>query len=390
MKVVHVSVADTGGAGLCAYRICKAQREIGIDAQLVVLYNKQKESFVHKTGGVTYFLHSSLRKIKKLFHIADEVNMCRALGKQNGAAYTLPLSPIDITKLDVVKNADIVHLHWIGGFLDYPSFFAKMSNKTIVCTLHDQSILYGIASIEQQYLPDNELEKKYYKLKYEEMSKVEHFGAVFLSKMSFASYSVHEMLNHAKKTIIYNMVDGRLFKPFPKEQLRQQLSLPNTKLFSFCAYDINDARKGLAVLSEALMRIDSSYRILAIGKNRKGSKWANVIEMGFFADATKISAIHSVADFCCMPSYKEHFAQAPLEAMACGTPVIAFPCSGTEELITPQNGIRCTDFTLEALEEGIRKALQTEYNSDEIRQDMLNRYAPEKIAKDYLAFYETL
>lgn len=50
MKVVHVSVADTGGAGLCAYRICKAQREIGIDAQLVVLYNKQKESFVHKTG----------------------------------------------------------------------------------------------------------------------------------------------------------------------------------------------------------------------------------------------------------------------------------------------------------------------------------------------------
>lgn len=82
-----------------------------------------------------------------------------------------------------------------------------------------------------------------------------------------------------------------------------------------------------------------------------------------------------------MPSYKEHFAQAPLEAMACGTPVIAFPCSGTEELITPQNGIRCTDFTLEALEEGIRKALQTEYNSDEIRQDMLNRYAPEKIAK---------
>lgn len=175
MKVVHVSVADTGGAGLCAYRICKAQREIGIDAQLVVLYNKQKESFVHKTGGVTYFLHSSLRKIKKLFHIADEVNMCRALGKQNGATYTLPLSPIDITKLDVVKNADIVHLHWIGGFLDYPSFFAKMSNKTIVCTLHDQSILYGIASIEQQYLPNNELEKKYYKLKYEEMSKVEHF-----------------------------------------------------------------------------------------------------------------------------------------------------------------------------------------------------------------------
>ena len=29
MKIVHISMADFNGAGLCAYRICKAQRAMG-------------------------------------------------------------------------------------------------------------------------------------------------------------------------------------------------------------------------------------------------------------------------------------------------------------------------------------------------------------------------
>lgn len=28
MKIVHISMADYNGAGLCAYRICKAQRKM--------------------------------------------------------------------------------------------------------------------------------------------------------------------------------------------------------------------------------------------------------------------------------------------------------------------------------------------------------------------------
>ena len=33
MKIVHISMADFNGAGLCAYRICKAQRAMGTQVQ---------------------------------------------------------------------------------------------------------------------------------------------------------------------------------------------------------------------------------------------------------------------------------------------------------------------------------------------------------------------
>ena len=73
--------------------------------------------------------------------------------------------------------------------------------------------------------------------------------------------------------------------------------------------------------------------------------------------------------------------------MACGIPSIVFPVSGTEELITNENGIRCTDFTVESLCSGITKAMNTTYNAQKIREDMITRFSPSKIAEDYLTLY---
>ena len=138
------------------------------------------------------------------------------------------------------------------------------------------------------------------------------------------------------------------------------------------------------------MRMNPQYRILAIGKNRGKKSWPNVIEMGFHTDSGEISRILSAADFFCLPSLKEDFAQAPLEALACGTPVIMSPCSGSDELITPENGVRYADFSTEALIEGIGQAMQKSYDRTALRQDVTRRFSPQKIARDYLRFYDTL
>lgn len=390
LRIVHLSVSDSCGAGLCAYRICKAQRSLGFDANMVVLRKKHNDNFIHTAGQVDYFMYSLKRKVNRIFKVKAEVNTCRRLGREHNAVYTLPVSPIDLTKNRYVCDADVIHIHWVGGFIDYPSFFTAFADKTIVFTLHDESILYGIASIEQQLLSKEPLEQKYYQLKKANMQGLKHVGAVFLSNMNYELYGQHEMITNAKKTIIYNMVDCEAFAPVSKDNARKKLKLPQTKLFGFCAYSINDRRKGLKELSKALLRIDPAYRILAIGKNRERSKWENVIETGFHSSPEGISQILSAADYFCMPSFKENFAQAPLEAMACGLPVIAFPCSGTSELITPCNGIRCNDYTVDALEAGIRQALKSNYDRTAIRQDMLDRFSPSKIATDYINFYQSI
>lgn len=389
MKIIHISTDDFNGAGLCAYRICKAQRELGLDSQLIVRRRKHTDDFVHSYGNYTYFTHSILHKARKLLHIKDDRNVCRKLTKLYNAVYTLPTSPIDLSRHPLVQQADIIHIHWVGEFLDYRTFFDALREKPMIFTMHDENLLYGITNLEQQRLSQHPLEQKYYQLKLEKIRLLQQMGVVFLSKMGFRQYGEHEMIAHARKTLIYNMVDYRLFQPKNKAEARARLDIaPETKIFAFCACNINEPRKGLNELSLALGQISPDYRILAIGKNRSNSSWDNVIEIGRMDNPEQLSWLLSAADYFCLPSFKENFAQTPIEAMACGLPVVAFPCSGMEELITPFNGIRCSDFTPEALEEGIRTALATSYDAKAIRQDVIERFSPEKIGKDYLRFYQ--
>lgn len=391
MKIVHISMADFNGAGLCAYRICKSQRDMGIDSQMVVLHKHHKDDFIHQSGSKRYFYYSALRKIKRLLAIHDEVNSVRKLGALHRAVYTLPVSHIKQYHLKVLQEADLIHIHWVGGYLDYPSFFKAFKDKPVVFTLHDENALYGIANIEQQLLPDNPIEQKYRKLKEDSLKQVKRLGFVFLSKMSYTLYGGSKMVKDRHKTIIYNSVDCDLFQPKDKTEARKRYGIPqDATVFALCACNINEPRKGLDVLSETLKRINPDYRIIAIGKNRshplKG--WDNVIELGPTHNDEEMSWMLSAADYSCLPSFKENFAQAPLEAFACGIPVIAFPCSGSEELIKPFNGIRCTDFTSEALEVGIRQAMATSYQAETIREDTRKRFSPEKICQDYLDFYQ--
>lgn len=73
--------------------------------------------------------------------------------------------------------------------------------------------------------------------------------------------------------------------------------------------------------------------------------------------------------------------------MACGTPVVSFPCSGAHDLINEQNGIVCSDFTAEALVDGICEAMSRKHDSGAIRESVVARFSYDKIAKQYLELY---
>ena len=50
--------------------------------------------------------------------------------------FSFPNSVWDITLHPKFKEADIIHLHWISGFVDYAKFFDKC-DKPIFWTFHD-------------------------------------------------------------------------------------------------------------------------------------------------------------------------------------------------------------------------------------------------------------
>lgn len=388
MKVLHICSYDLGGAGLCCLRINDALKKAGIESNVLVLIRKSGRDDVHELGYYRWFFWRLLNKCVRLLGLSlNDFNRIRKLIKQLHIALSLPTSIFDVSKSNLVKEDDIIHLHWVGDFVDLPSFSKKV-NKPIVWTLHDENLFCGIRHYEEPAL-NSPLESKYYEIKLKSIKRINNLGIVFLSNMMYESFHNREMVKGRQTTIINNSVDYEAFKPLDKQKTRHLLGINNESIvFVFVAASINDKRKGLDLLSETLQRMNiPNVVILAVGDNKDGIKRKNVISIGAKYSSEELCAAYSCGDYFVMPSNKEAFAQTPLEAMACGLPVIAFPVSGIEELINEKNGVICDGFTSDSLERGLRTAMNRNYSSEYIRQNIIDNFSPEVMAEKYIKFY---
>lgn len=392
MKVLHITTNDRDGAGLCCFRIHQALLDLGVDSKVITLRNHQHFNEEYDYGYWKYKLSLIPSKICRLLGFElTEKNKLLKLINEKGAAYSIPKSSVNLLKCRWVMWADIVHLHWVSNYLDYTSFFHKI-DKPVVWTLHDEYFFYGIAHYSNTLLPDNVLEIKYAKLKRDAIVGVKDLVVVFLSDFFENKFKKNDLLYGRKVRVVNNPVDTSLFQIYSKKEARKKLCLKDDDIvFGFTALTITDERKGLDVLSKALIELkDPRLKILAIGSNPRKEVWPNVISIGLIEDSKSIGMALSAADYFAMPSYQEAFAQSPMEAMSCGLPVVAFPVSGTSELINYNNGVVCEDFTLGAMVRGISLLMSRKYDSNMIRQDMINRFSPLSIAKKYIRIYKEI
>lgn len=393
MNILHICTEDSGGAGLCCLRIHNSLLQLGVNSKVLVLSKHNPIKGVYEFGHKRYMAWKAFNKIIRGLHLElTDFNRVYNLSAKTGCCYTIPRSVIDVSEHPLVEQADIIHLHWVDNFIDYPSFFSK-SKKTIVWTLHDESLFYGIAHYSNELIKDSLLEKKYYDLKYCAINNIWELGIVFLSEMMYNKFSNQEIIKNRRKTVINNSVDPQLFHPVDKFEARRAFGLnANTVVFAFVAVNLLDPRKGLCILSQALQELKiPNAVILAVGNISKGQRLpANIFPVGSISDSEKMSAAYSCADYFVMPSKQEAFAQTPLEAMACGVPAIVFPVSGTKELINESNGIIADGFDVQNLKEGINKAINQTYDSKSIRKDIIDRFSPRNIAERYIEFYRTI
>ena len=391
MKVLHISINDFMGAGLCAYRINKALQQEGVDSKMLVVYKKSKDSSVVPYGKRTILFYKLLNKVLVILHLtltseSKVISMTRKLK----TAFSLPISHVDLAKNPLVKDADIIHLHWVNGMLDYQSFFEKIK-KPVVWTLHDENLFCGIAHYKGAVINCSE-EQKYAELKKIAIKGIDNLSIVFLSQYFNAKFRDEEIINKAKKYVINNSVECSNYYPKDKIIARNDLGLPlDVVLLLFIAYDITEERKGLNKLIKAVEILnDDNIKILAIGKCGSFEGHKSVITIGSVSCADEMSNAISASDIFVMPSTQEAFAQTPIEAMACGKPAVVTPVSGTEELITHDNGIICSGFESEDIATGIRKVLSRQYSPEIIRQDVMNRFSPRKIAQQYIDVYNEI
>jgi glycosyltransferase involved in cell wall biosynthesis len=85
--------------------------------------------------------------------------------------------------------------------------------------------------------------------------------------------------------------------------------------------------------------------------------------------------------------WPEPFGLTMIEAMACGTPVVAFSCGSVPEIVDP--GV--TGFVVDSMDEAVQAASDVSSLSREgCRQTFEERFSAKRMAEDYVAIYQSI
>jgi teichuronic acid biosynthesis glycosyltransferase TuaC len=167
-------------------------------------------------------------------------------------------------------------------------------------------------------------------------------------------------------TPLRNGVDLELFRPVEREASRQPPGMDGLSLLSVGHLVEN---KGHHHVISALAELPGvSLMIAGSGPERKKlealTRTTGVAERVTFLGAVPQEALreyYGAADALVLASSREGWANVLLEAMACGTPVLASDVGGTAEVLrSPAAGVLMSSATPDNIVEGIRR-LQAQY-----------------------------
>lgn len=413
MKILHINSLLVGGAALCAQRISNALRNEGIDSRMLVAEGESKDYISVASADTTredpWYSNPLKGKIKHLlmrtpwFWDEEKVKLELKLAQERTTERPyihIPYSDYkNIVNHPLIEWADIIHLHWVSGMLDYPTFF-KHIKKPIVWTLHDSHPAIGLLHYQSEFnklpLPYTQVNKAVIDIKSGSIKKAKsRMHLVAISKMMQEICSQSQITKDLPTTLIHNGVDCSIFKPSNSFNIRNKYNISeDTIVFLFSSYSIWDKRKGLDRIITALEKLAlPNICLICIGDNSEEKlpqTSFRTILTGKIDKQDLLAELYSASDFFIQASYEEAFAQTPLEAMACGIPVISTPCSGASDLIQDFNGIICQGFDAQAIAKGITQALQCKYNRKVIIEYIIKNYSYDIIANHYIQLYKKL
>ena len=350
LRITHLSHNDMkGGGALASFRLHRALLDLGADSRMLVLKKHQDDPTVTKAdaGPLTTPIHTADRLLRRLHRkrMADRIWSPGRFGI--GGLQRHPL----------VQDSDVLGLYWVnGGFLSVDGIGRLLRlNKPVVWRLSDLWPLTGgchhpgdcekfktacaccpqLGSENAQDLSARQWQRKRHWPKAD-------LTVVAPSRWLADLAAESTLLKDARIEHITTGIDLSVFKPRQKAEARQRLGLPvGRRLILFGANSaVANPRKGFSLLVEALGILMEQDRLAPFDLVLFGSDVTPVLPMdlllhdrGVIDDEAEKALLFAAADLFVTPSLEENLPNTVIEAMAAGTPTVAFDVGGTGELI---------------------------------------------------------
>lgn len=376
------SSSDSGGAAIAGLRLHTGLRSIGFPSLAYVQYKSglgehiyvlpphgQERVLPDKEGGALLSTRPGI--------LREQARALAAYPQRPAGceAFTSHLGGGDLSKVPLIAEADILNFHWVAGFIDVPANEEFLRTKKIVWTLHDMNPFTGgchyagtcrqfeghcgacpqLGSTNEADLSRitwKSRERAYRHLNINVVCPSRWLADEARKSSLFGKFPVH--------VIPYGLPLNE-FKPYPREAMREALNLtPHDCALLFSAENIINKRKGLAYFVAALRLYEQQpahknvvLLLLGSGGDLIRDLKYPVRALGRVNDTRIMAGIYSAADALVLPTLEDNLPNVVLEALACGTPVLASNVGGVPDMIVHgQNGFLVPPAQPEALVHG--------------------------------------
>ena len=414
MKVLLINTSDiVGGAAVAANRLLHALNECGIEAKMLVKVKSSDNNSVFSIGDSLFTcLLNKIRFISErlLIFVANQFS------KKNLFAVSIANTGFDISVIDAVKDADVIHIHWINqGFLSL-SDINKISalGKPIIWTMHDMwpftSVCHYAGECHEfqnkcekcNMLDSKCLVKRTFdnKFKLYSNTNVTFVGCSnWISNLAKSSFLIKDKPIFS----VPNTIDINKFKRIDKNEAKRKVGFDINKIYIlFISQKVTDERKGVMYFVEAMNKIKINYpekskniEVVMLGKNSYQIQLQIPFKthaIGYVSDEKRIIDVYNAIDVYVTPSMQDNLPNTIMEAMACGVPCVGFNIGGVPELIDNGiNGFIAEPRNVDSLAEGIISVLSEDIYknySDNCVSKVASEYSYSVIVSKYLEIYK--
>ncbi len=309
-------------------------------------------------------------------------------------------------------NPDIIHLHNLHGYyLNLHILFRYLNeeyNGKVFWTFHDcwpitghcpyfilakcekwKSGCYQCANKRQYPISYGiDRSKENYRWKKEMFNDLKDLTIICPSE--WVKQTVEQSFFKDKKAIVVsNGVDQNIFYPRSETTALEKYDIPEDKKIILGVASIWEPRKGLNDFLALAKVLDDDYRIILVGLNKKQKEKLPDNMLGILRTEKReeLAQLYTRADIFINPSWEETFSLVTVEAMACGTPVIAMRSSAVQELVNEENGVLLDGNSVEEYMKAIRY-LESYKLKREVVQSTVKNYTVDNMTKRIVELYK--